>query len=205
MLLPPHRMSLSAPPRTALLLAAALALAGCSSSPAKTATVSAPFTAQSTATSGGDASTTPKTSAATSGSSALGAVDACTLLKPADFTAATTATAAGQYPSSVYTLKTEPTKTDVGPAVDQHSACIYHFAGKPGYSNQLTLDVMTATEYQGLSQFDKPKPVSGLGDEAGVFGDRPAFRKGDHGYLIANSQGSTAFSVALLKALATHL
>ncbi|MDQ1724759.1 MAG: hypothetical protein QOG52_1787 [Frankiaceae bacterium] len=140
-----------------------------------------------------------------SGSTALGAIDACTLLTPADFAAATTANDATQYPTSTYTLRTESVKTDVGPAVDQHSACTYHYTGAPGYTGQFTLDVMTVAEYKSLATFDKPKPIAGLGDEAAVFGSRPAVLKGNHGALIANSQGTVAFATEILRVVAPKL
>jgi hypothetical protein len=139
------------------------------------------------------------------GSTALGSIDACTLLTPADFAAATTANDATQYPTSTYTLRTEKVKTDVGPAVEQHSACTYHYSGAPGYTGEFTLDVMTVAEYKSLGTFDKPKPIAGLGDEAAVFGSRPAVLKGNHGALIANSQGTIAFATEILRVVAPKL
>ena len=97
-----------------------------------------------------------------------------------------------------------PAKTDVSAAVDQHSACTYVYTGNPGSGGELTLDVMTASEYQSLGSFEQGKPISGLGDEAAVYGDRPAFRKGSKGALIANSQSSVAFGTELLRSLAAH-
>jgi hypothetical protein len=176
-----------------------LALAGCGGSSTKTASPSAPSDGASPSAEASDASSPG------SGSTALGSIDSCTLLTPADFTAATNAVASATSPNSVYTLRTTPTKTDVGPAVEQHSACTYHFSGNPGISGEITLDVMTASEYKSLATFDHPKPISGLGDEAAVFGERPAVLKGNHGALIANASTQKDFAIALLRALAPRL
>jgi hypothetical protein len=157
---------------------------------------SAPSTAPS--------ASTPDSVASTSESSTLGSVDACTLLTVADFAAATDKVQPSDQPPSSYTLTTEKTKTDVGPAVDQHSACTYHFSGNPGASGELTLDVMTSAEYHSLGTFDTAKPITGLGDEAAVYGDRPAFLLGNRGALIANSSSSIAFGTELLRRLASH-
>ena len=143
-------------------------------------------------------------SAGSSGSSTLAAVDSCTLLTTADFAAATDKTQPASFPASKYTLRTEKTKTDVGPAVEQHAACTYYFSGAPGDTGELTLDVMTAAEYKSLGVFVTGKPISGLGDEAALYGERPAFRRGDRGALIANSSSSTDFGTELLRQLAKH-
>ena len=182
-----------------LTCSALIASAGCGGSATKAGNAVPPATTSSASTSPADKTASP------GAGSALAGVDSCTLLTTADFTAATAAILASQYPSSTYTLRTVPTKTDVGPAVDQHSACIYHFTGNPGTVGEITLDVMTAAEYKTLGLYDTPKPISNLGDEAAVFGTRPAFLKGPHAALIANSSGSVAFATALLRSLAPHL
>ena len=216
MSLPTHRTRSAALPRlplAAALLVGSLALSGCGGSSSK---VSSPATsALPPSSSAADTSSAPATDASSSADASdtasapavagLAGVDACTLLTPADFTAATTAFNPTQYPTSTYTLKTVPTKTDVGPAVDQHSACTYHFTGAPGYTGEFTLDVMTVAEYKSLGTIDSPKPIAGLGDEAAIFGERPAVLKGSHGALIANSQGSKAFSTAILRVLVPKL
>ena len=143
-------------------------------------------------------------SATVAAGTALGSVDACTALTPADFATATDKVQAAGRPASSYTLKTEKTKTDVSAAVDQHAACTYHFSGNPGDSGELTLDVMTAAEYHQLGQFETGKPIAGLGDEAAVYGERPAFLKGQRGVVIANSSSSIAFGKELLRSLAAH-
>jgi len=171
-----------------------IASAGCGGSPTNAGNAPPPATSSSA-----DAT------ASSAPGAGLAGVDSCTLLTPADFTAATAAVLASQYPSSTYTLRTVPIKTDVGPAVDQHSACTYHFTGNPGTTGEITLDVMTAAEYKTLGTYDTPKPISNLGDEAAVFGTRPAFLKGSHAALIANSSGSIAFATALLRSLAPRL
>jgi hypothetical protein len=196
------RVSSAARPRirlAVLLLAGMLGAAGCGGGSTKAAVSATPSTDASPTA---DASATPSTGSA---STTLSGVDSCTLLTPADFSAATAAVLASQYPTSTYTLRTVPTKTDVGPAVEQHSACTYHFTGNPGTNGEITLDVMTAAEYKTLATFDTPKPITGLGDEAAVFGTRPAVHKGDRGALIANSSGSIAFATALLRSLAPRL
>ena len=172
-----------------------IASAGCGGSATKAGNAAPPATSSSASTSLADRTAGP----------ALAGVDSCTLLTPADFAAATAAVLVSQYPSSTYTLRTVPTKTDVGPAVEQHSACTYHFTGNPGTVGEITLDVMTAAEYKTLGLYDTPKPISNLGDEAAVFGTRPAFLKGPHAALIANSSGSVAFATALLRSLAPRL
>jgi hypothetical protein len=175
-----------------------IAGAGCGGSATRAGNAPPPATTSS-------ASATADATASSGTGAGLAGVDSCTLLTPADFTAATAAVLASQYPSSTYTLRTVPTKTDVGPAVDQHSACTYHFTGSPGTTGEITLDVMTAAEYKTLGTYDTPKMISNLGDEAAVFGTRPAFLKGSHAALIANSSGSIAFATALLRSLAPHL
>jgi hypothetical protein len=177
-----------------LVLTAALGLTACGGSSAPAASAGKPTGGQAAATEAGGAS---------SASTSLGAVDACTLLTPADFAAATDKIHPGE-PASAYTLKTEKATTDVSGATDQHSACTYHYSGHPGDSGEVTLDVMTASEYHSLKTFETGKPISGLGDEAAVYGDRPAFLLGDKGAEIANSQSSIAFGTALLRELATH-
>jgi hypothetical protein len=142
--------------------------------------------------------------AVASGSESLAGVDACTLLTTDDFATATDKVQPAGSPPSKYTLTTTAVKTDVSAAVDQHSACTYHYTGNPGSGGELTLDVMTASEYKSLGTLDQGKPLSGIGDEAAVYGDRPAFRKGKKGALIANSQSSKAFGTELLRSLATH-
>jgi hypothetical protein len=62
---------------------------------------------------------------------------------------------------------------------------------------------MTASEYHSLGTFEHGKPLSGIGDEAAVYGDRPAFLKGNKGAL-ANSQSTVAFGTELLRSLAMH-
>ena len=181
-----------------LTCAGLIASAGCGGSATKTGNTKPPATTSS-------ASTTADVTAGSGAGAGLAGVDSCTLLTPADFTAATAAVLASQYPSSTYTLRKVPTKTDVGPAVDQHSACTYHFTGNPGTTGEITLDVMTAAEYKTLRTYDTSKPISNLADEAAVFGTRPAFLKGSHAALIANSSGSIAFATALLRSLAPHL
>jgi hypothetical protein len=178
------------------LIIGLLALVGCGGSSSKTGSTFVQ-----------PAGSSPSADASGKGapSTVLGAVDSCTLLKPADFTAATTAVESAQDPISAYTFTTTPTKTDVGPAVEQHSACTYHFSGKPGITGEITLDVMTAAEYKSLGTIDTPRPISGLGDEAGVYGERPAFLKGNHGALIANASTNKDFGIALLRALAPRL
>ena len=121
----------------------------------------------------------PEGSAKTSSSTSLGAVDACSLLTPVDFATATDKVQPQGFPASSYTLRTQKVKTDVSPAVDQHSACTYYFSGKPGASGEITLDVMTAAEFKHLGDFEKGKPIAELGDEAAVYGTRPAARRGD--------------------------
>src|ERR1700736_1734855 len=69
----------------------------------------------------------PGSSAKTSISTSLGLVDACSLLSPADFATATDKVQPKGFPASSYTLRTQKVKTDVSPAVDQHSACTYYF------------------------------------------------------------------------------
>ena len=83
----------------------------------------------------------PGSSAKTSISTSLGVVDACSLLTPVDFATATDKVQPQGFPASSYTLRTQKVKTDVSPAVDQHSACTYYFSGKPGASGEITLDV----------------------------------------------------------------
>jgi hypothetical protein len=139
-----------------------------------------------------------------SGSASLSGVDACTLLTAKDFATATDKVQPAGSPPSQYTVTTKAAKTDVSPAVDQHSACTYHYTGNPGSGGELTLDVMTASEYHSLGTLEQGKPISGLGDEAAVYGERPAFLKGNKGALIANSQSSKAFGTELLRSLATH-
>lgn len=172
-----------------------LILAGCGGGSSKTT----PTVAQTHA-----AGPSSDSSTGGSNSTALGSVDACTLLAPADFAAATDKIQAAGRPPTEYTLTTEKTTTDVSAAVDQHSACTYHFSGHPGDTGELTLDVMTAAEYHLLGQLDKGKPLAGLGDEAAVYGERPAYLKGQRGVLIANSSSSIAFGTELLRSLASH-
>jgi hypothetical protein len=143
-------------------------------------------------------------SAVASGSGSLTGVDACTLLTADDFATATDKVQPADSPPSKYTVTTEAAKTDVSAAVDQHSACTYHYTGNPGSGGEVTLDVMTASEYHSLGTLEKGKPIPGLGDEAAVYGERPAFLKGNKGALIANSQSSVAFGRELLRSLATH-
>jgi hypothetical protein len=142
--------------------------------------------------------------AVASDSGSLAGVDACTLLTPDDFAAANDKVEPAGSPPSKYTFTTKAVKTDVSAAVDQHSACTYDYTGNPGSGGELTLDVMTASEYRSLGTFEQGKPLSGLGDEAAVYGERPAFRKGNKGALIANSQSTVAFGKELLRSLATH-
>ena len=169
--------------------------AGCGGGSSKPASAAAPTASSQPST---------DTSSTDAGGSSLGSVDACAQLTPADFAAATDKVQPAGFPRSTYTLRTQKTKTDVSPAVDQHAACEYFFSGNPGASGQLTLDVMTASEYHLLGQFDKAKPIAGLGDEAAVYGERPAFLKGQRGVVIANSSSSRAFGTELLRSLATH-
>jgi hypothetical protein len=138
------------------------------------------------------------------GSGSLSGVDACTLLTAKDFATATDKVQPAGSPPSKYTVTTTAVKTDVSAAVDQHSACTYHYTGNPGSGGEVTLDVMTASEYHLLGTLDQGKPISGLGDEAAVYGERPAFLKGNKGALIANSQSTKAFGTELLRSLATH-
>jgi hypothetical protein len=144
------------------------------------------------------------TSPSSSGSATLGAVNTCTLLTPSDFAAATDKVQPSGFPASSYTLRTEKTTTDVSAKTDEHSACTYHFSGNPGASGELTLDVMTPAEYHSLGTFETGKPITGLGDEAAVYGERPAFLQGNRGALIANSSSSIAFGTELLRRLASH-
>jgi hypothetical protein len=144
-------------------------------------------------------------SATTGGSTSLGDVDACSLLTSVDFATATDNVQPKGFPPSSYTLRTRKVKTDVSPAVDQHSACTYYFSGHPGASGEITLDVMTAAEYKTLGQFEKGKPIAGLGDEAAVYGQRPALRRGERGAVIANSSSSIAFGKEILRAVAPRL
>jgi len=148
--------------------------------------------------------TSSQPSASSGGSTTLGSVDACTLLTAADFAAATNKVQPSGFSPSKYTLTTEKTTTDVSAAVEQHSACTYHFSGEPGDTGELTLDVMTAAEYHSLGTFEPGKPIAGLGDEAAVFGERPAFLLGNRGALIANSSSTIAFGTELLRNLASH-
>jgi hypothetical protein len=141
----------------------------------------------------------------TSGSTTLGVVDACSLLTPADFATATDRVQPKGFPASSYTLRTQKVKTDVSPAVDQHSACTYFFSGHPGASGEITLDVMTAAEFEHLGDFEKGKPIAALGDEAAVYGERPAARRGNRGALIANSSSSIAFGKEILRVLIPRL
>ena len=143
--------------------------------------------------------------ATTGGSTSLGDVDACSLLTSVDFATATDNVQPKDFPPSSYTLRTLKVKTDVSPAVDQHSACTYYFSGSPGASGEITLDVMTAAEYKTLGAFEKGKPIDGLGDEAAVYGERPAVRRGDRGALIANSSSSVAFGKEILRVLVSRL
>jgi hypothetical protein len=116
-------------------------------------------------------------------------------------------TSAGGDPASCSAdarITTKAATTDVSAAVDQHSACTYDCTGSPGFAVELTLDVMTAAEYASLGTFEKGKPLSGIGDEAAVYGDCPAFRRGKIGALIANSQSTVAFGTELLRSLAAH-
>ena len=177
-----------------LVLTAAVGLTACSGSSAPTPSAVKSSAKQSAAPDGAGAS---------SATTSLGSVDACTLLTPADFVGATHKIHPGE-PATAYTVTTEKAKTDVSAAIDQHSACTYHYSGHPGDSGELTLDVMTASEYHSLKAFETGKPISGLGDEAAVYGDRPAFLIGDKGAEIANSQSSIMFGTALLRELATH-
>lgn len=172
---------------------------GCGGGSSKPASAAAPAAAQG-------ASSQPATAAGSTdtGGASLGSVDACTELTAADFAAATDKVQAAGRPPSAYTLTTEKTKTDVSAAIEQHAACTYHFTGNPGDSGELTLDVMTPAEYHLLGQFDKAKPIAGLGDEAAVYGERPAFLKGQRGVVIANSSSTIAFGKELLRSLATH-
>lgn len=182
-----------------------LVASGCAGNAAKTAASATASTAVSPKAGESATADASATGGTDSVGTTLGGVDSCTLLTPADFSAATTAVLASMYPASTYALRTVPTKTDVGPAVEQHSACTYHFTGNPGTTGEITLDVMTAAEYRSLANFDPPKPIGGLGDEAAVFGVRPAVRHGDRGALIANSSGSIAFATALLRSFAPRL
>jgi hypothetical protein len=143
--------------------------------------------------------------AKTSISTSLGAVDACSLLTPVDFATATDKVQPKDFLPSSYTLRTQKVKTDVSPAVDQHSACTYYFSGHPGASGEITLDVMTAAEFKHLGDFEKGKPIAELGDEAAVYGERPAARRGDRGALIANSSSSIAFGKEILRVLVPRL
>jgi hypothetical protein len=138
-------------------------------------------------------------------STSLREVDACSLLTPVDFATATDKVQPKGFPASSYTLSTQTVKTDVSPAFDQHSACTYHFSGHPGASGEITLDVMTAAEYKNLGEFERGKPIGELGDEAAVYGERPAVRRGDRGALIANSSSSIAFGKELLRVLVSRL
>jgi hypothetical protein len=147
----------------------------------------------------------PGSSAKTSISTSLGVVDACSLLTPVDFATATDKVQSKGFPASSYTLRTKKVKTDVSPAVDQHSACTYYFSGHPGASGEITLDVMTAAEFKHLGDFEKGKPIAELGDEAAVYGERPAARRGDRGALIANSSSSIAFGKEILRVLVPRL
>jgi hypothetical protein len=147
----------------------------------------------------------PGNSTKTSISTSLGTVDACSLLTPADFATATDKVQPKGFPASSYTLRTQKVKTDVSPAVDQHSACTYYFAGHPGASGEITVDVMTAAEFEHLGDFEKGKPIAELGDEAAVYGARPAARRGDRGALIANSSSSIAFGKEILRVLVPRL
>ncbi len=144
-----------------------------------------------------------QTSGASSASTTLGAVDSCSLLTPADFAAASDKIHPGS-PATAFTLTTKKVTTDVSAATDQHSACTYYYTGHPGDGGELTLDVMTASEYHSLKTSEAGKPISGLGDEAAVYGERPTFLLGTKGAEIANSQSSIAFGTALLRQLATH-
>jgi hypothetical protein len=146
----------------------------------------------------------PTGGAVAAGSGSLAGVDACTLLTTTDFATATDKVQPAGFPPSKYTVTTKAVKTDVSAAVDQHSACTYHYTGNPGSGGEVTLDVMTASEYHLLGTLDQGKPISGLGDEAAVYGERPAFLKGNKGALIANSQSTKAFGTELLRSLATH-
>jgi hypothetical protein len=139
-----------------------------------------------------------------SGSGSLEGVDACTLLTADDFATATDKVQPAGSPPSKYTVTTKAVKTDVSAAVEQHSACTYHYTGNPGSGGEVTLDVMTASEYHSLGTMEQGKPISGLGDEAAVYGERPAFLKGNKGALIAISQSTVAFGKELLRSLATH-
>jgi hypothetical protein len=143
-------------------------------------------------------------STSSSDSTTLASTDACTVLTVADFAAATDKVQPSDLPPSKYTLTTAKTTTDVSPAVDQHSACTYHFSGDPGASGELTLDVMTSAEYHSLGTFEPGKPIAGLGDQGAVYGERPAFLLGKRGALIANSSSSIAFGTELLRRLASH-
>jgi hypothetical protein len=147
----------------------------------------------------------PGITAKASISTSLGEVDACSLLTPVDFATATDKVQPKGFPASSYTLSTQKVKTDVSPAVDQHSACTYHFSGHPGASGEITLDVMTAAEYKNLGEFERGKPIGELGDEAAVYGERPAVRRGDRGALIANSSSSIAFGKEILRILVPRL
>ncbi|MDB6084832.1 MAG: hypothetical protein JWN43_2713, partial [Gammaproteobacteria bacterium] len=147
----------------------------------------------------------PGDTAKTSMSTSLGVVDACSLLTPVDFATATDKVQPKGFPPSSYKLRTQKVKTDVSPAVDQHSACTYYFSGNPGASGEITLDVMTAAEFKHLGDFEKGKPIAELGDEAAVYGERPAVRRGDRGALIANSSSSIAFGKEILRVLVPRL
>ena len=182
--------------RSPLILAAAIGLTACGGGSASSPSAGKPSASDA-------ASASPKSTSTSSGSTSLGAVDACTLLTPADFTAATLKIHPGEAPTT-YTLKTQKATTDVSAATDHHSACTYHYSGQPGGGGELTLDVMTASQYHGLKTFEPGKSIPGLGDEAAVYGERPAFLVGDKGAEIANSQSSIAFGTALLRQLATH-
>ena len=198
-----------------VVASAMIGLSACSASskaaaPASAPAVSSPASGQPTTTadtsaaSPADSSSAAVDSPSAVGGGALGAVDACTLLTAADFAAATDKVQPADLPPSAYSLRTVKAVTDVSANVDQHSACTYHFSGKPGASGELTLDVMTAAEYHSLGQLETGKPIDGLGDEAAVFGERPAFLKGPRGVEIANSSSTIAFGKALLRALAAH-
>lgn len=140
----------------------------------------------------------------TTTSASLGSLNACTLLTAADFETVDAKLDPGGAAPKI-SIRTEQTKTDVGPAVDQHRACIYHFSGDPGVSGELTLDVMTSAEYKTLDDFLTPKPIAGLGDEAAVFGERPAVRVGDRAALIANSSTMRNYGIEVLRVVAPRL
>jgi hypothetical protein len=193
----PQQVRLGAVRWLAVVVLGAAALAGCGGQAAAPGTPAGQAASSDPSGSAGAGDTSPSDSAQPAAASLP---DSCTLLTAADLDAVTKAL--GGTPDGG-AVRTTAKKTDVGPAVEQHSTCHYVRDGAGGM--QFDLDVMTQAEYDTLDDFETPKPIAGLGDAAAVYGVRPAVRVGALGALIANTQGTTDQAIELLKIVATKL